>query len=78
MPNTIIDTQSGDAVEPGRVGRIASSSGSRLRYTVRHAVPSCRANPGIEASSVRSCPIAHQHARVVNKPSVGRSARLAR
>ena len=45
-----------------------ASSGWMLRHTVRHVVPSWRARPWTEACSGRSCPIAHQHARIVNKP----------
>ena len=44
---------------------MTSSSGWIDLQTVRQVVPSCRARPCTEACSRRSCPMAHQHARVV-------------
>jgi hypothetical protein len=52
----------------GESSASGASSGWMLRHTVRHVVPSCRARPWTEACSARHCPIAHQHARIVNKP----------
>ena len=65
MPDVLVDARAGDTVEPdGSSSRAAAG----MRHTVRHVVPSCRTRVRDCVRPARSRPIAHQHARIINKP----------